>query len=102
MINTILATLAFLSLALLLWQWLAGVRFPLHRRVSGPSASQGVTLLKPLNGCDPATADCLRSWLVQEYSGPIQILFGVASADDPVCELVRGLLIEFPSMDAEL
>ena len=101
-LDSVLATLAFLSLALLLWQWLAGRRFPLHERVSGQPASRGVTLLKPLKGRDPATADCLRSWLVQEYSGAVQILFGVGSAEDPVCEVVRNLLGEFPSADAEL
>ena len=101
-LNTVLATLAFLSLALLLWQWLAGMRFPLHHRVSGPRGSPGVTLLKPLKGCDPATADCLRSWVVQDYAGPVHILFGVGSDDDPVCEVVRNLLDEFPSADAEL
>src|SRR4051794_4359831 len=38
----------------------------------------------------------------QEFSGPLQILFGVASDDDPVCEVVRGLQSEFPSVDAQL
>ena len=40
--------------------------------------------------------------MCQEYSGPLQILFGVASADDPVCDVVRGLQSEFPSVDAQL
>jgi len=61
-----------------------------------------VTLLKPLKGCDPATEDCLRSWFAQQYSGPVQILFGVAAADDPVCGIVRKLLQEFTASDAQL
>jgi len=61
-----------------------------------------VTLLKPLKGCDPATEDCLRSWFAQQYRGRMQILFGVAAADDPVCGIVRRLLQEFTAIDAQL
>ena len=98
----ILGGLAFISLLLLLWQWLVTRRFPLHQRQSGPSLCPPVTLLKPLKGCDDTTAACLRSWLAQEYAGPVQVLFGVASADDPVCELARALLKEFPAAAAQV
>ncbi len=97
-----LAALALLSVALTLWQWWGGRRFPLHQRRSDLDFHPGVTLLKPLKGCDPQTEHCLRSWLGQEYSGPVQILFGVASADDPVCDLIRQLLAEHPEADARL
>ena len=53
-------------------------------------------------GADHATESCLRSWLAQQYGGSVQILFGVASAEDPVCNLVRQLLREFPGADARL
>jgi len=59
-------------------------------------------LLKPLKGCDAATEDCLRSWFAQQYAGPTQILFGVADGKDPVCDIVRKLLQEFPGSDAHL
>jgi ceramide glucosyltransferase len=104
-LNLIFGSLALLSLALTLWQWLIARRFPLHQRVPQPSTlnpQPPVTLLKPLKGCDPATPDCLRSWFTQQYAGPTQILFGVAAADDPVCALVRQLLREFPASDAQL
>ena len=104
-LNAILGSLALLSLALLLWQWLIARRFPLHRRVvetSPAEAQPGVTLLKPVKGCDPATEDCLRSWFTQEYAGPVQILFGVATAEDPGCGIIRKLLLEFPAADAQL
>ncbi|MGH7971668.1 MAG: glycosyltransferase [Limisphaerales bacterium] len=100
--NGILGALALLSLALLLWQWLVGRGFPLHQRCSSTPFHPGVTLLKPLKGCDEATEACLRSWLAQQYHGPVQILFAVASADDPVCELVRRLLRESPGVDGQL
>ena len=86
----------------MLWQWCVAWRFPLHRRVKAAPFSPGVTLLKPLKGCDEMTEDCLRSWLAQEYAGPRQVLFGVAEADDPVCPVVRRLLKEFPDAEAQL
>jgi ceramide glucosyltransferase len=100
--NLILGALAALSLLLLLWQWAVAARFPLHRRVCAHSFPPAVTLLKPLKGCDPSTEDCLRSWLAQDFTGRVQILFGVSSAEDPVCAVVRRLLAEFPKSEAQL
>ena len=101
-LNLIFGSFALLSFALLIWQWLAARRFPLHERTNDRSFAPAVTLLKPLKGCDAATEDCLRSWFAQEYAGPMQILFGVASAEDPAGEVVRKLLKEFPGRDAQL
>ena len=115
-LNLIFSSLALLSFALTLWQWLVARRFPLHQRVgdiqSSPNPSRSrreealtqppLTLLKPLKGCDPSTEDCLRSWFTQQYTGSVQILFGVAAADDPVCGIVRQLAQEFPDRDTQL
>jgi ceramide glucosyltransferase len=100
--NAIPAALAFLSLALALWQWLAARRFPLHRRVTDPSFAPAISLLKPLKGCDATTAASLQSWFDQDYGGPTQILFGVADAGDPVCNTVRELIEKNPGRDAQL
>ena len=100
--HLLFATLALLSLGLTLWQWLAARRFPLHQRVADKSFAPAVTLLKPLKGCDPETAACLRSWFTQVYAGQIQIIFGVADAADPVCATVQKLIAEFPQRDAQL
>ena len=97
-----LAALALLSLALALWQWLAAVRFPLHRRVTDFSFAPAITLLKPLKSCDATTAESFRSWFDQKYPGQIQILFGVADAGDPVCPIVRELIEKNPGRDAQL
>ena len=105
LLNLIFGPLALLGLALTLWQWLVARRFPLHERIpeaSLPGPPPAVSLLKPLKGCEPATEDCLRSWFTQHYRGPVQILFGVAAADDPVCAIVRKLRQEFPAADAQL
>lgn len=100
MVDIIFGTLVCLSFALFLWQLFQGLRFPLHQRLPKPVVAKPVTILKPMKGCDAFTEDCLRSWLAQEY--PAQILFGVASPEDPVCDLVRSLIAEYPKVDAQL
>lgn len=102
LVTVILAALVLLSFLLLIWQFVAAWRFPLHRRSADDSFAPAVTLLKPLKGCDEHTADALRSWLTQKYRGPLQVLFGVAEEEDPVCYVVRKLIEEFPHLDAEL
>jgi ceramide glucosyltransferase len=100
--DRVFAILAVLSFLLTLWRWIVSERFPLHRHAARPGALPGLTLLKPLKGCNAETRRCLRSWFAQEYPGPVQILCGVASAGDPVCAVVLELLAEFPAVDARL
>jgi ceramide glucosyltransferase len=101
-LNVILGALAVISSALLIWQWMAALRFPLHQRASDKSFTPAVTLLKSLKGADAPTEDCLRSWFMQDYGGDVQILFGVVSAEDPVCIIVKKLTQEFPQRDVQL
>jgi ceramide glucosyltransferase len=98
----IFGALTALSLGLTLWQFVVARRFPLHQRAIKPDFFPAVTLLKPLKGADSETAGCLESWLRQEYGGAVQILFGVATEDDPAAPVVRDLLARFPAADAEL
>lgn len=86
----------------MLWQWGLAALCPLHQRQAVPAELPAITLLKPLKGVEPDTEACLRSWFEQAYSAPVQLLFGVASADDPVCALVRQLLGEYPRHEAQL
>lgn len=98
-----LAVLSAISFALTFWRWIVAVRFPLHRPTGAAHISlPGLTLLKPLKGCDAETKNCLRSWFLQKYPGPVQILLGVADANDQVRLVVRELLAEFPEADARL
>lgn len=97
-----LAILTGISFALMLWQWLEGRLFPLHRRVRGRGFAPGVTLLKPLKDRDAATESCLRSWLTQNYAGPVQVLIAVASPNDPARGVVERLLAKHPEADARL
>jgi ceramide glucosyltransferase len=93
--------LAVLSLLLTLWQWI-GSRYPLHQRIGAHPFAPDLTLLKPLKGVDDHTEECLRSWFTQAYPGKMQLLFGVASPDDPVCDVVRRLVGEHPEAHAKL
>jgi ceramide glucosyltransferase len=101
-VTWILGALACLSCGLTLWQWVVARRFPLHTRQTNGTFAPAVTLLKPLKGRDPDTEDCLRSWFTQQYSAPVQILFGVALEDDPVCPVVRQLIAAHRGIDAAL
>ena len=101
-LNGILAALAILSLLLTLWQWIVARRFPLHQRQKTDSFPPALTLLKPLKGCDEFTEACLRSWFEQDYTGRVQILFGVSSGEDSVCEVVRKLIASHSNLDAKL
>jgi ceramide glucosyltransferase len=101
-LNEILAAFAILSVALLLWQFFAARKFPLHKKIADPHFAPAISILKPLKGCDETTAASLESWFKQNYSGPIQILFGVADANDPVCQIVQELLQKNPRLDAQL
>jgi ceramide glucosyltransferase len=101
-LEAIPAVLALLSLALAFWQWLAAARFPLHRRVTDLSFAPAISLLKPLKGSDATTAESLQSWFQQDYTGPTQILFGIADANDPAGQIVRELIEKNPGRDAQL
>lgn len=95
-------TLALLSLALNLWQWMLGRAFPMHQRRAAPGFSPPLSLLKPLKDCDSETESCLESWFLQDYPGEFEILFAVASPDDPVCPIVRRVMAKFPNRAADL
>lgn len=102
MIALVFASLTVLSLGLLLWQWLEGLRFPVHRGPAPADPAPPVTLLKPLKGADAETAGCLRTWFAQQYPGPVQLLFGVHQPDDPAVPVVEALQREFPGVDAHV
>ena len=94
--------LAALSLFLTLWQWWVAQRFPLHIRQADRSFTPPVTLLKPVKGWDAQAAVAIRSWLAQDYPGPVQILFGINRADDPAAGPLTELIKEHPRIQADL
>lgn len=63
---------------------------------------QGITVLKPLHGVEPRLYENLLSFLMQDYVGDVQIVFGVGSAADAAVAVVRQLMHDFPSRDLRL
>jgi ceramide glucosyltransferase len=80
---------------------LAAVVSPLRLNGRPPANLPGVTVLKPLCGLDPETYGCLRSFCDQQYP-EFEIIFGIASADDPVLAIVQRLQQEFPLRDLQI
>jgi ceramide glucosyltransferase len=98
----VLVILAFLSLILALWQWIAACRFNLHKRLQHNTFTPPVTVLKPVKGWDDKSAVAIESWLNQDYPGSVQVLFGVKSPGDPAAEEIASLLLKHPGAQAQL
>jgi ceramide glucosyltransferase len=76
--------------------FLAAFVFLGKRRAPAEGFAPGVTILKSLKGLDPAMLDAFRSHCRQDYAGEYELLFGVASAEDPAAAAVTELQREFP------
>jgi ceramide glucosyltransferase len=57
-----------------------------------------VTILKPLHGEETGLFGNLVSFCKQDYGGPVQIIFGVASPNDAALHVVEQLRGAFPHM----
>jgi ceramide glucosyltransferase len=80
---------------------IAIVRF---RRSASPAPAQAfppVSLVRPLCGIDNYAADTLRSTFALDYPR-CEILFCVASANDPVVPLIESLMAQHPQAGARL
>lgn len=60
-----------------------------------------VTILKPVKGMDAESFENFASFCTQDYPG-YQLVFAVASPDDPAIPVVRRLQEAFPGVDIEL
>jgi ceramide glucosyltransferase len=56
-------------------------------------------VLKPLCGEEPSLDACLRSFCLQDYPAPLQIIFGLRDPADPAYAVARRLQREFPQRD---
>lgn len=65
-------------------------------------ASPAVSILKPVKGMDAGSYENFASFCTQEYPGQVQLIFAVASADDPVIGVIRQLMDAFPDHDISL
>jgi ceramide glucosyltransferase len=60
-----------------------------------------VTILKPVKGMDADSFANFASFCEQDYPC-FQIVFAVASSDDPVIPAIRSLISQYPGVDVEL
>lgn len=91
----ILPSLAYSLLAL----WCAHRYF--RRTTVLPDHAPPVTILKPVKGIDEDSFENFASFCRQEY--PLfQLVFAVASEEDPVLPVIRRLMAEFPDNDIDL
>jgi ceramide glucosyltransferase len=72
------------------------------RRAPLASFAPGVSVMKSLKGVDPGMLDAFRSHCRQSYAGGFELLFGVASLDDPAAAAVEQLKAEFPEQAIRL
>jgi ceramide glucosyltransferase len=61
-----------------------------------------VTILKPLHGAEPDLYANLASFCRQDYSAPVQVVFGLTDPADPAAAVVRRLIADFPDRDFQL
>ncbi len=73
--------------------WCALRFFRPRQPVSG--FAPAVTILKPVKGMDGDSYDNFASFCCQEYAGEQEIIFSVASADDPVIPVIHQLIDDF-------
>jgi ceramide glucosyltransferase len=66
------------------------------------NAQPAVSILKPVKGMDEESYQNFASFCTQAYSGKMQLLFAVASPDDPVITVIRQLMADFPVHDISL
>ena len=66
------------------------------------AAQPSVSILKPVKGLDEDSYGNFASFCAQDYSGAVQLLFAVASPDDPVIAVINQLMGDFPDHDISL
>jgi ceramide glucosyltransferase len=64
--------------------------------------SPSVTILKPLHGDEPGLDENLLSFCVQDYPGPVQVIFGVQDPRDPAIGAATRLIERLPHQALEL
>lgn len=77
-------------------------RFARGAAPARPADAPGVTVLKPLHGAEPGLLDNLASFCVQDYPGPVQIVFGVQDPNDAAVAVVEHLRSMPSARDVDL
>jgi len=101
-VELVTTVLTLLGMGYLFAAILAANLFLLERPPAAGSFSPGVSILKSLKGLDPSMLDAFRTHCRQNYAGEYELLFGVASLDDPAAAAVLELQHEFPERNIRL
>jgi ceramide glucosyltransferase len=96
----ILAGAAFGCLYLMVAAWL--VPSFAQPQPAAHGSWPAVTILKPLHGDETGLYENLASFCDQDYAGPVQVVFGVASPSDPAVRVVEQLRAAFPGKALDL
>lgn len=102
MLRTLLPFIAILpALAYSVISFVCALRF---FTAAKPIASTfpAITILKPVKGMDDGSYLNFASFCQQDYPGKVQILFALASPDDPAIPVIRQLIDDFPDRDISL
>jgi ceramide glucosyltransferase len=67
-----------------------------------PEPAPDLTILKPLHGDETGLYENLASFCEQDYSGAVQIVFGVENPNDPAIAVVERLRAAYPGKVLEL
>jgi len=66
--------------------------------LAAASSAPAVSILKPLAGAEPNLEARLESVYAQGYPAPVQVVFGVADADDPALAVARRVAARHPAI----
>jgi ceramide glucosyltransferase len=80
----------------------AALRYLRSRARPNSTVTPAISILKPLKGVDPEIYESFRSHCLQDYSGKVEIIFGVNDSSDHAAEAVARLRQEFPNCDISL
>lgn len=79
-----------------------GRRFFRQPAPQAPHQAVPISILKPVKGMDQGSYENFASFCRQDYAGPVQLIFAVASVDDPVIPVIRQLMADFPKHEIAL
>ncbi len=71
----------------------------LRRAPVAPAETPGLTILRPMKGLDPEADLNLLSLCEQDYAGPVRIILGADSPDDPAVAAAERLKAARPDRD---
>lgn len=96
--------LALIFFILILAHYFAAL-YALRKMKKHPKAQDyqpGVSAIKPVKGLDENARENFRSFLLQEYGGPYQIIFSLQDDNDPALPLLYELKEEFAHLDIKI